>query len=113
MGMVGHEGPGVTAGLCLRQKPFQPLGEIITIMFIPEDVTTLNSSDYDMMQDTCAIKSGVTGHKITPSLSLQPSTQAARQLFLVLDEIVLDLLPARVVKTYRVKRSLCFLKIEK
>jgi hypothetical protein len=32
-------------------------------MVIPEDVTTLNSSDYDMMQDTCAIKSGVTGHR--------------------------------------------------
>ena len=68
--MVGHERPGVTGCLGLRQEEGKPVDEILPVAGIPEYVPSLYTADHDVVEDTCCIEARLAGHEqiIPPAL---------------------------------------------
>jgi len=57
--MIRDEYPCVTGRLGLRQGFSQPLEHILPIPIIYEYLSTLDSTDHDVMQDTGCVKAGL------------------------------------------------------
>jgi hypothetical protein len=58
MGVIVHQCPSVTYGLCFRQKNRQTINQVILILIVSEYLATLNPADDDVMQNTRSVKAG-------------------------------------------------------
>jgi hypothetical protein len=58
MGMVGNKRPSITPRLSLGQKFCKTIQKIFPIFIISENLSTLYSSDHNVMQHTGGVKSG-------------------------------------------------------
>jgi len=59
MGVIGKEHPCVTGGLGLGQKFRRTRQEILPIPVVYEDLSTLNTPDHDVVQDTGRVQAGL------------------------------------------------------
>ncbi len=55
VGMIGHQNPGVTKGLCFRHKSGQTADKIFLIGCIGKYLFAFNPTDNDVMQHTGSI----------------------------------------------------------
>ena len=60
--MVGKQRPGLAPRFALRNDPLQPQQEIITSLFVTENLTSLNAASDDVMQRPGGIYSGLSRH---------------------------------------------------
>jgi hypothetical protein len=54
--MIGQKCPSIAGRLSSQQKFLEPFKKILTILIIPKDISTLDSSDYDVVQNSASIK---------------------------------------------------------
>jgi hypothetical protein len=54
----GIKFPSIAGCLGSRQKSLDPFKKILTILNILEDISTLNASDDDVVQNTWSVKTG-------------------------------------------------------
>jgi hypothetical protein len=57
MSMIAHQYPGIAAGLGFWDQQFQPIQKVLIIRLAPEDSSTFDSPDDDMMEDPGGIES--------------------------------------------------------
>jgi len=47
--MVGHQGPGKAGRRCLHKNPVESFDKIPAVLIIAEDISTLDTTTYDMV----------------------------------------------------------------
>jgi hypothetical protein len=56
VGVGWQKRPGIAGGFRLREKIFQALEEILPVLDISEDLSTLDPPGHDMVENTGSIK---------------------------------------------------------
>jgi hypothetical protein len=56
--MIWKERPGIAACLRLGKKDRETIKEIGAVLVVPEDLSTFDSPDHEVMQHTGCVKSG-------------------------------------------------------
>jgi len=54
--IIQQECPGIAGRLNSQQQFLEPFKKILPILIIPKDISTLDSSDYDVVQNSWSIK---------------------------------------------------------
>lgn len=62
MDMVGDQGPGIAARLCFLKDATETIEEVLMVVTILKDGTSLNPPDNDMMKSAGSIDAGFAGH---------------------------------------------------
>jgi hypothetical protein len=72
--MIGHQRPGIDAGVCTGSKLSQTLDKIFAVGNIIDNSAPFDSSHHHMMQGSRRIQSGSTRHRIPPIQDFIPIT---------------------------------------
>jgi len=62
MSMIGHQRPGINAGLCSGRKLNQSLEEVFAVSYIVDNPALIDSTDHYVVQGPRSIQSGSSRH---------------------------------------------------